>query len=213
MRPPRAVMLGGRLAMMRALFSFSFAAIVAWLFWVLTPTAVVAVNQRRYQPTTEGETFSITKLGPSEQVAIVFRSSGCFHYTERLYQINGGTPPRFGIKELKLSDAGREPSGDVVIGALTDQEMLGLEAYLMFLRHGFAAASTTRDNIVVGYYRAGRKVGEERFRDTTGLASQIYWSEGKIQRPQEVVIADFPEEVFREIIPPTVIEQRLKPDE
>jgi hypothetical protein len=105
----------------------------------------------------------------------------------------------------------REPdSAGAVAGQLSEEEALGLEAYLHFLRRGYESRSTTIDYVTVGYYRKGAKIGEEQFRDGSGLVSGIHQEHGRVIVPMDQAPRDFSPELFQAIVPPWLIAQRLE---
>ena len=97
------------------------------------------------------------------------------------------------------------------LGALTHAEIIGLNSYLLFLRHRYGGRCTTRDCINLSYYRDGHLIGQEKFVDATGLMSDCTLQDGKVVPPADEQVvrkypSDFPKEVFAEIVPPLLIE-------
>jgi len=185
------------------------------LMWIVVRASNIPLRTEHVPLATQrGETLSIARLRTNERVAIVYRSVGCFHHTERLYQINGGDRRQFGAAELRLAQT--EPADNLVknhlLGTvnLTKDEELGLDSYLHFLRRGYEGGCTTTDAILVGYYRDGKKIGEERFIDATGAMSQFHIEKGKVSMSDLNPFPNFPAEVFKEIVPPWLIETRSK---
>jgi hypothetical protein len=103
-------------------------------------------------------------------------------------------------------------TGDRVIGRkkMSRAEEIGLDSYLLFLRRDFEGACTTEDEIVVGYYRDGKKVGEERFRDATCGVQDFSLMGNRVIARDERCPPGFPIEIYREIVPPWLIEQRVR---
>jgi hypothetical protein len=161
-------------------------------------------------PWAEGETLSFATLGPGETIAIRYRSVGCFHRLERLYQVEGG-PARFATAAVNedLSIAGSRATPEV-IGALRASEAEGLDAWLEFLRRRFPGGCTTTTDVVVGYYRHGQRIGGEHFSDASCILESASWENGQIVGPGAVRLGDFPPEIFRRIVPPEEIEHRLR---
>ncbi len=164
--------------------------------------------------TTSAETLSFANLKPNEKIVIVYRSQGCFHHVETLYQaeiekkkaylgiVENPTAPKRG----KATDGDQEAVGSV---ELTSDDIFGLDCYLLFLRRGFEGGCTTTDHLVVGYYRNGLKIGEERFVDGTCAVRGEILPDGRIVQNDNYG-GDFPKEVFQAIVPPWMIARRMK---
>jgi hypothetical protein len=160
------------------------------------------------------EILSFVKLKPEEMVVIVYRSVGCFHTINRVYQIEGGTPARFSIVERKTYQRGwRLDDGKnriIGVGKLREVEAFGLDAYLLFLRQGFKGDCTTTNDVVVGYYRGGKKMGEERFQDATCSLSSFHWENGRVVASEEEDRPkNFSGDIFKAIVPPRLVEERI----
>jgi hypothetical protein len=163
------------------------------------------------------ESLSIAKLQANESVVLVFRSAGCFHYVARFYEIRGGTSPTFGVVEHDTWRGRDEPRRGVDktlgVGPLLKEEGVGLDAYLLFLRHGAPGGCTTRDVIDLGYYRDGKLIGEEKLVDGSCAVRGFELKDGRIVRSADAELertpTDFPKAVFSEITPPWLIEERI----
>ncbi|HEX2854629.1 MAG TPA: hypothetical protein VHO24_15465 [Opitutaceae bacterium] len=195
--------------MTRTLFSTAFIAVLALLTWVFAKSSSPGATVGTPRPVATGEKLWIVNLRPSERVAIVFRSTGCEHEIERLYQIQGGETLRFAAKDLKPDPAAGASADEPLLGKLNEAEAAGLDSYLVFLRHGFPGGCTSIDSVVVGYYRDGKKIGEERFQDGSCLLSGFRWEKGKVVAPEQDFGSRFPRETYRSIVPPRLIEERL----
>lgn len=194
--------------MNRTLITTAFVGMLALLIWVIAHATTPAMSGADIRPAAEGEKLSIARLGPTESVAIVYRSTGCFHQSERLYQI-AADPLRFSTKVINPRPDTENAEDPLPPGKLSDAEAAGLDSYLHFLRYKLSGGCTTTDVIVVGYYRDGKKVGEERFVDRTCQLSGFRRENGKVVARLEDCGRDFPLEVFRSIVPPWLIEERL----
>jgi hypothetical protein len=192
------------------LFTLAFGGVLALLFGLYVESTASEVADEIRSTAAEGETLSFAKLVPGERIAIAYRSAGCFHDRERLYQVDGG-PLRFAAAPLRTdeSSAGRRADPEL-FARLRDEEARGLDAWLMFLRQRIGGGCTTQDYFVVGYYRNGEKIGEERFHDGTCILSGFHWEKGRVVVPAGDRPVDFLPEWFRLIVPPRVIEQRLE---
>jgi hypothetical protein len=159
------------------------------------------------------ETLSFANLKPNEKIVIVYRSQGCFHHVETMYQAESGKKFRLGIVENPTArKTGRSADGDreaVGTTELTSDDRFGLDCYLLFLRRGFKGGCTTTDQLVVGYYRDGLKIGEERFVDSTCAIRGEILPDGRIVQ-KDTYGGDFPKEVFQAIVPPWMIVTRMK---
>lgn len=201
---------------MRPLYTLAFAGVllfIVWLFRLATPGTEQAA---RYQPQHAGRTLAVQTLAPGEKILIVIHRIWGEPGVDRQYQVEGGSPLRLAVRPVDLTQPPAAARAHApLVGNLNAEESFGLDAWLLFLRrHGNLTGTHENDEIVVGYYRAGAKIGEERFRLSRGFFSGIQWEKGKIIRPPNddrySTRGDFPAEVLRQLVPPTAIEQRLK---
>jgi hypothetical protein len=92
---------------------------------------------------------------------------------------------------------------------LSADDIFGLEAYVVYLRLGPPIQSETKDEVLIGYYRDGRKIGEEKFEDKSGLLSGEILEDGRIVQfaaaPEGV-----PANLFSEIVAPWMLAHRLQ---
>jgi len=194
---------------MRVLFAVGLIGTIIVLIGVLTQSSRTMTTSSTPAPTMDGVALPIAALQESERVLLVVQSYWREEKAARQYQIEGGPFLRVGIKQLNPSSLSAEKSAPIVSGRISREEAVGLDAYLLYLRRGFSGSHGS-DHVVVGYYRDGTKIGEERFTDATGILRFIRWQNGGVSRPSDISINNFPDEVFREIITPRVIEERLK---
>jgi len=195
---------------MRTIIAVGFSATIIVLVSVFTRSSRTMVSNSHYQPSKDGVVLSVQALQASERILMVVQTAWREEKSARLYQFEGGESVRIGVKQLNPSSLSADKSAPMLTGRLSRDEVFGLDAYLLFLRRGFPGGGHAIDCVVVGYYRDGAKIGEERFQDATGICHFIRWQNGGVSRTEEESIGDFPSEVLREIIPPRVIEDRLK---
>jgi hypothetical protein len=190
---------------MRIVFSLAFIAVLSFLIWVLGGSLRNSERPGSFIAVKEGDSLSVARLSETERIVIAARPYS-HQNVGHLYQIDGGSIRRFGSKDLFSKEVA--PS---IAGKLTEAECVGLDAFLMFLRHVAVFRSIGGDDIVVGYYRSGRKIGEERFREHLDYLSNCV-DEARRFGPERFVGCpeDFPIEVFREIVVPFDIERRIK---
>lgn len=199
---------------MRPLYTLAFAGVLLFIVWVYGVAMTGMEHPTRYEPRHAGRTLSVQTLAPGEKIVIVVHEMWGEPGVDRQYQIEGGQPRRIAVRPVDLTQPpAAARAHEPLIGNLHDEEAFGLDAWLLFLRHhgGHMVGTHGNSEIVAGYYRAGAKIGEERFRISHTLFSDVRWEKGKIvRRPDSPGVHDFPAEVFRQIVPPTAIEQRLR---
>jgi hypothetical protein len=182
--------------------------------WLFVPTVRTSAAGMHGARSRVGETLPIATLKGNELVVVAYRSVGCFHYRERLYQVAGGNARQFLAAKLWQGqvEEGEVVPGERVIGTkkLSRDEEIGLDSYLLFLRRDYDGACTTEDEIVVGYYRDGRKIGEERFQDATCAMMFFSLERDRVVAQEDRCPPGFPKEVYLEIVPPWFIEKRLE---
>jgi len=159
------------------------------------------------------ELLSFSDLKPDESILVVIESEGFQQPITTLYHVHGGTKPRISIVqnprgnvEGNGKEGMRNTLGDEV---LSEQDLFGLEAYVVYLRLGPPELSVRDDKITIGYYRAGEMIGEERFVDKSGKLSGEILEDGRIvqfvEAPEGV-----PANLFSEIVPPWMLAHRLQ---
>jgi len=160
-----------------------------------------------------GETLTFSDLKANETIVIGYRSTGCFHALERQYRVKGGEKLSFAAFEISSFSKG-EPSykGETrPIGTreLSNYESFGLDAYLYYLRGFRDNGCTTVDQIAVGFYRDGKKIGEEQFEDGSCCLSQMHWEANRVVGDEERRPENLSLSAYRAIVPPWLIEARI----
>jgi len=188
--------------------------VLIWLFGLrpLAGTNLSAPPVAASQP--PGEVLSFGRLQENEKVVLVTTASRRVDGADRVFRIEGGPSVRIAIRNLAPPAPGPTPLPAPVAGTLSREECAGLDAYLLFNRHHprlGRPVSHRPDGLVVGYYRDGRKIGEERFTPVSDLFPKLRLEQGRIVFPAESpTVGDFPPEVFREIVTPEFVEYRLR---
>ncbi len=161
-----------------------------------------------------GEVLSIQRLQDNEKVVLVSTVSRRIDGADRVFQIQGGQPARISVQGHLQAGGESSPSIAPVSGILNREESVGLDAYLPFTRHypGLGLPVSHRpDELLVGYYRDGRKIGEEKFTPISDIFPKPRLEQGKLLPPEDTsTVGTFPPEVFREIITPEFVEYRLR---
>jgi hypothetical protein len=189
----------------RAIFVVGLAGLFTLLVWVFARSRSSYEQPAVFHPQRTGLTLSIARLTNSEKVLIGVRQFHLHDVSERLYQIEGGAVPKFGARSLLEQERAPE-----VTGRLTDADVIGLDALLVFLRHGDSAGVDSRAEVVVAYYRGDRKLGEEKFRGDLYFLPSSVASARQSGRTFSNCPSDFPIEVYREIVTPGEIERGLR---
>lgn len=160
------------------------------------------------------ESLSIAKLARNESIILVYSRTDGPRYIERLYEIKvNGPATYFGAVERQNKVNGKRVNAEVnrTIGTtyLTSTESFGLDAYLLYLRHGYPGTCSMTDLFTIGYYRDGKQIGEERFSDATCRTANFRLEEDKVIADEKTIPADFPAALYRAMIPPRLIEDRI----
>ncbi len=196
---------------MRPTYLIAFCGLLVLLLGILVAPIRELEVPGSFRSTKEGQSLSIQELSDDEMVVIVYRSYGWKGTSDSLYQISGGPIAQFMAKSSS-PDEEEKTAVAVMHDSLTDTERVGLDSYLLYLRHGPLGSVHRQADIIVGYYRDGIKLGEERFRDDSGVLYEITIKDGVLHGPEDDWRRpeSFPPSVYREIIHPAAIERKLK---
>lgn len=161
----------------------------------------------------DAETLSVAKLGVKESIVIVRTATADGDRIGRVYLIEAKGPPTLAAYDQPTWVRGQEKQADArrTIGAtyLSPDDVFGLDAWLLFLRRRISGDCPKVEEIVIGYYRDDKKIGEERFRDASCAMLAFSWFDGKVAVDDTKARGDFPVDLFNAIVPPHVLEQRI----
>ena len=161
-------------AIKRNLQTIMFAAVLLPLVLIFARTVEVARDGTTRNEADAGAQLDVKTLAANETIIFAVRSSGCFHQTDFVYQIDGGPLKKIKIAERLIDKRGEEQTRDVLISVLKPEQAAGLNGYLKFLRDGDSGwGCTTSDSIRVGYYRDGQQIGFEGFTDSSCVVSGL----------------------------------------
>ena len=114
--------------------------------------------------------FATMKDG--DRVEITHASKGCFHDETLYYEVRwtdgGSIFTQYAITWEKASPpkiAEKKVVGEI---KLTQSEISGLDALLVFFRGKKSASSTTQDSLLIEYYEGSKRVGTEKLHDESG---------------------------------------------
>ena len=206
----RTAQRAGSSGRLRPVFVVGLTAALLFVVWLMARSTPTLTDPRRFEPRREGRILSVQELKPNEKVVIVIHRPGRDAEPSTLYQIEGA-PLRMSVRSLGSLDsttAAETPLGPTVLGKLSAEEVSGLDAFLFVLRRGDHAAADGTEHIIAGYYRDGVKIGEERFRASKWTFSHVSRKNGRLVRGDRDYTGNDP--VFREAVPPNLIEERLK---
>ena len=173
---------------------------------------IVLIGILAFSARVSAEILSFVDLKSNESIIVFIKSDGIQQPTQTMYQVYGGKKPMVNIVENPtkkvegLSQEGmRQTLGDERLSA---DDLFGLDAYLVFLRLGPPVRSEKTDEVLVGYYRDGGKIGEERFEDKSALLSGEIREDGRIVQFAEAP-AGVPPALFAEIVAPWMLTHRM----
>ncbi len=159
------------------------------------------------------EILSTERLATNEKIVVEFTSAGDHDFFGRFYVIRGPAPATFFAIDsgLALNNGHVERRSTEEIGnkTLTSEEATGIDCLLVYLRRNLPGNPTFNDRFKVEYFRGEQKIGEESFVDRTGIERGFYLEEGKL-KPKKEAPADFPPNVYRAIVPFSILEERVK---
>lgn len=196
---------------MRPIYLTAFCGLLVVLLGIVMVSSGKLEVPGSFRSTKEGQALSVRELSDEEMVVIVYRRYRWEETGESLYQISGGPIAQFMAKSSTPGEDGQVVDS-VVHDRLTEAERVGIDSYLLFLRHAPHGSIHREDDVVVGYYRGGVKIGEERFRDGSRVLYDITIEDGVLHGPEEDWgrPESFPPSVYHEIIHPVAIERKLK---
>lgn len=183
------------------------------------PMLLIATTLRAADPLAWGQTLSIEHLAANERVLIAYSAVTPMQggHLERLYQIDGGDKVRFTISDLRGPPTpqgwfGYGKQKTLLAGAkLRSSQAFGLDCFLLFLRRRYGQTGTDFESrTIVGYYRDGKEIGEERFHDGEGEFAGMTLKNGEaVVDTTDLCPKEFPREVYKAIIAPYALERSL----
>jgi len=176
--------------------------------------ANVSTAEPLVAPESPGEVLAIRHLQPDETVVLASSVSRRGDGADRVFQLQGGQPARLSVQDHPRAGRESSPPSGPVTGILSREGSVGPDAYLPFHRHhpGIERPVSHRpDELAVGTYHDGRRIGEEKFTPSSALFPKPRLKQGKLLPPEETSTAgNFPAEVLREIVTPEFVEYRLQ---
>ena len=163
----------------------------------------------RFQPKQDGVALEFSKLSTDERIVIAVdrEHAGDPGRTRAEYHVRGPGPLELGVFNFIPNSA----TGERIFasGHLSPDDGYGLDAWLMFLRQGIGWHSHFYTRVTFRYYRDERQIGEEQFVYPSSMTETFRWENGRIKNAEDHSFGDFPKEIFAEITPPWLLEERL----
>jgi len=148
----------------------TFRAILKTFRAISRPIALIAFPA--FVPKIMARELGFATMEDGDRVEITHASKGCFHDRTLYYEIRrtdgSSIFTQYAITWEKTSPpkiAEKRVVGEI---KLTQSDISGLDALLVFFRGKKSGFSTTQDSLLVEYYEGSKRVGTEKLHDESG---------------------------------------------